>query len=72
LVEIVGEDVAELAADGGIVIGRAMGSLGPFALRDRRVQLLDECESRRYDIEGETARRLEAVDKDQSAHRSNL
>jgi len=61
LVENVGEDVAELAADGGIVMGRAMGSLGPLALEIGEFKLLDEYESRRYDIEGETARRFEAV-----------
>lgn len=56
---MVGDDVTELAADAGIVMGRAMGTLALFPLVIG--ELLEECESRRYDIEGETARRLDAV-----------
>lgn len=57
--ETVGDEVAELAAEVGIVIGMAMGSLGTLALVIG--EPVDEWESRRNGIEGETARRLELL-----------
>jgi hypothetical protein len=59
LLAIVGEDVAELAAEIGIAIGIAIGSLEPLDLIIG--ELTAECESRRYGIDGETARRLELL-----------
>ncbi len=53
--DIVGEDVAELTVDPGIEIGIAMGIL----LLPRGEPTV-ECGSRRWGIEGETARRFEA------------
>ena len=52
----VGDDVAELTADVGIVIGIAMGSLETFPLL--MGELMDGWESRRYCKDGETARRF--------------
>lgn len=54
-----GEDVAELAVEVGSAIGMAIGSLEPFDLI--MGELTAECGSRRYGIDGETARRLELL-----------
>jgi len=57
---IVGEEVAELAVDEeGITIGIEIGSLDPFDLVIFMGEPVDEWDSRRYEMDGETARRFE-------------
>lgn len=56
---IVGEDAAELTVELGMAMGMEIGSLG--LLRPVIGELMPEWLSRRCEIEGETARRLEAV-----------
>lgn len=54
---MVGDDAAELTVDPGTLTGIEMGSLGLLRLIG---EPMTEWDSRRYDIDGDTARRLEA------------
>jgi len=59
---IVGDDAAELTVEPGIDIGAEIGRRGvPDTARELRIgETRDMWVSRRKDIEGDTARRLEA------------
>jgi len=58
---IVGEEPAELAVEEGIAMGIAIGSRAPLGLGIPIGEPADEWESRRYDRDGDTARRFELL-----------